>query len=89
MTTHPMTPGPGTVTMYSTGWCPYCTRLRAQLDSAGLAYTEIDVDADAEAASFVESVNAGNRVVPTVVFPNGSTMTNPTGDEVAHALSGA
>lgn len=87
MTTHPRTPEPGSATVYSTGWCPYCSRLRAQLRDADVPFTEIDVDADTAAAAFVESVNDGNRVVPTVVYPDGTSHTNPSGGEVAAALA--
>lgn len=86
MSKHPHTPETGSVTVYSTGWCPYCSRLRAQLSDAGVPFTEIDVDADEAAAAFVESVNGGNRVVPTVVLPDGSSRTNPAGAEVVAAL---
>jgi mycoredoxin len=66
------------VTMYSTTWCGYCRRLKLQMDNAGIAYREIDIERDAAAAKFVEGVNGGNQTVPVVEFPNGSTATNPT-----------
>ena len=31
--------------MYATGWCPYCSRARHLLESKGVAWREIDVDA--------------------------------------------
>ncbi len=68
--------------MYSTQWCGYCQRLKAQLAREGIEITEIDIEADPEAAAFVESVNGGNQTVPTVVFPDGTTMTNPSIGEV-------
>ncbi len=67
-----------TLTMYSTQWCGYCQRLKAQLERAGVEYTEIDIEHSPEAAQFVESVNGGNQTVPTVVLPNGKAMTNPS-----------
>ncbi|WP_419997663.1 glutaredoxin domain-containing protein [Streptomyces boninensis] len=57
----------GTVTMYSTTWCGYCRRLKSQMDREGIAYTEINIEQDPESASYVESVNDGNQLVPTVV----------------------
>ena len=68
---------PGTVTMYATSWCPYCTRLRAQLKEHDIPFVEIDIDDDPAAAEFVASVNDGNQVVPTLKFPDGQTATNP------------
>ena len=69
------TPG---VTMYTTSWCGFCLRLKAQLNRAGISVHEIDIEADAQAAEFVASVNGGNHTVPTLQFPDGSTLTNPS-----------
>ena len=66
------------LTMYSTTWCGYCHRLKSQLDREGIGYTVIDIEQDSAAASYVESVNGGNQTVPTVRFPDGTAMTNPT-----------
>lgn len=81
------TPGPGTVTMFSTTWCGYCRRLKMQLDREGIAYTEVDIERDPESAMFVEKVNRGNQTVPTVLFPDGSAATNPSLIEVKQRLS--
>lgn len=66
------------VKMYTTAWCGYCQRLKAQLAREGIEITEIDIEADPEAAAFVESVNGGNQTVPTVVYPDGTAVTNPS-----------
>lgn len=71
-------PAAGTITMFSTTWCGYCTRLKSQLDREGIGYTEINIEEVAGMAELVEEVNGGNQVVPTVVFPDGSTATNPS-----------
>jgi mycoredoxin len=69
---------PGTVTMYSTTWCGYCKRLKSQLDREGIAYNEINIEHDPESATFVEKANGGNQTVPTLLFSDGSTLTNPS-----------
>lgn len=66
------------LTMYSTTWCGYCSRLKAQLAREGIEFSEIDIEQDETAAEFVASVNGGNRTVPTVVFADGSAATNPS-----------
>ncbi|WP_258726246.1 mycoredoxin [Cellulomonas sp. NS3] len=71
-------PDAGSITMYSTTWCGYCRRLKTQLDSAGIGYTEVNIEEHPDAAAFVEQVNGGNQTVPTVVFPDGSAATNPS-----------
>jgi mycoredoxin len=73
-----MTPAAGTITMYSTTWCGYCRRLKAQLNREGIAFTEVDIERTPAAAEFVMSVNGGNQTVPTVKFSDGSALTNPS-----------
>jgi mycoredoxin len=74
------------VTMYSTTWCGYCKRLKRLLDREGIAYDEVNIEEDDSAAEFVMGVNGGNRTVPTVLFPNGAALTNPSIDQVRAAL---
>ncbi|HWB37569.1 MAG TPA: mycoredoxin [Rugosimonospora sp.] len=75
------------LTMYSTTWCGYCRRLKAQLDREGIGYTEVDIERDPAAAEYVMSVNAGNQTVPTVLFPDGTAMTNPSIVDVREHLA--
>ncbi len=65
------------LTVYTTSWCPFSRRLVLDLDRAGIEFDDIDVDESAEAATLVQSLNNGNRTVPTVVFADGSSLTNP------------
>jgi mycoredoxin len=74
------------LTMYSTTWCGYCHRLRNQLDREGIAYQVVDIEQDPLAANFVMSVNDGNQTVPTVRFADGSTLTNPTIEQLRARL---
>ncbi|MDT0166502.1 mycoredoxin [Actinotalea sp. AC32] len=73
--------------MYTTTWCGYCRRLKSQMESAGVAYTEVDIEQTPGAAEVVERVNGGNQTVPTLVFPDGSAATNPSLAEVQARLS--
>lgn len=74
------------VTIYTTEWCPFCQRLIKALNRTETPYTRVDVEEDAEAAAWVESVNDGNRVVPTVKYSDGSYVTNPAASEVRRKL---
>jgi mycoredoxin len=69
---------PTQITMYSTPWCGYCHRLRGQLDREGVSYTVIDIEEHPDAAAYVREVNDGFETVPTVVFADGSALTNPS-----------
>ncbi len=75
------------VTMYTTTWCGYCSRLKAQMTREGIEFVEVDIERDPEAASFVEQVNGGNQSVPTLLFPDGSAATNPSIKEVQARLA--
>ena len=75
------------VTMYSTPWCGYCRRLKSQMEREGIAYTEVDIERDPSAADYVMKVNGGNQTVPTVVFGDGSAMTNPSLAQVKERLA--
>ena len=76
------------LTMYTTTWCGYCVRLKAGLKTAGIAFDEVNIEEHADAADFVMSVNGGNRTVPTVLFPDGSALTNPSLAQVHERLAG-
>ena len=75
------------LTVYSTTWCGYCVRLKKMLDRAGIEYAEVNIEEDEAAADLVMKVNGGNRTVPTVVFPDGAALTNPSIDQVKQALA--
>ncbi|MDN5855744.1 MAG: mycoredoxin [Actinomycetia bacterium] len=64
--------------MYSTPWCGYCHRLGGQLDREGISYDVVDIEKQPEAAAIVEKANAGSQTVPTLVFADGTAMTNPS-----------
>ncbi len=64
--------------LYSTPWCGYCHRLKSQLSREGIAFDEVDIEQDPEAALIVERANGGNQTVPTLVFADGSALTNPS-----------
>ena len=72
--------------MYSTEWCGYCARLKAQMTREGITFTEVNIELDPEAAAIVEDVNHGNQTVPTVLFPDGSYATNPSIGQVKERL---
>jgi len=74
------------LTMYTTTWCGFCKRLKRQLADDGIEMVEVDIEQDTAAADYVMSVNGGNQTVPTVVFPDGSALTNPSAATVKQRL---
>jgi mycoredoxin len=77
----------GQFTLYSTPWCGYCHRLKGQLLRAGLEFDEVDIEQHPEAAAIVERVNHGNQTVPTLVFSDGTALTNPSIRQVEEQLA--
>ena len=77
----------GAFTMYSTTWCGYCHRLKRQLRQEGITFDEVDIETDRGAARLVERANRGYRTVPTLVFADGSALTNPSIAEVKAQLA--
>jgi len=78
---------PTPVTMYSTTWCGYCRRLKSQMEREGISYVEVDIEQDPKAAELVMRVNGGNQTVPTVLFADGTAVTNPSLREVQERLA--
>lgn len=76
-----------TLTMYSTTWCGYCRRLKTQLEREGIAFTEVNIERDPAAAEYVMNANGGNQTVPTLRFPDGTALTNPSIVQVKRHLA--
>ena len=74
------------LTMYTTNWCAFCRRLKSQLAAEGIEITEVNIEDDPVAADYVMSVNGGFQTVPTVLFPDGSALTNPSTAAVKQRL---
>ena len=84
-----MSAAPAAVTMYTTTWCGYCFRLKKLMQREGISFAEVDIEADEGAAQMVMSANGGNRTVPTLVFPDGTALTNPSIEQVKSQLARA
>jgi thioredoxin reductase (NADPH) len=74
------------IIVYSTVWCPDCKRAKHFLGEQRVSYVNVDIERDAEAMAFVEQVNHGRRVIPTIVFPDGSILAEPTNAQLAAKL---
>lgn len=75
------------LTMYTTTWCAYCKRLKRSMQGEGIEFREVNIEQDDAAADLVMRANGGNRTVPTLVFSDGSALTNPSIDEVKQQLA--
>ncbi|MBI3760842.1 MAG: FAD-dependent oxidoreductase, partial [Chloroflexi bacterium] len=77
---------PSQITVYSTVWCPDCKRAKQFFGEQRVPYVNIDIEQDADAMAFVEKVNHGMRSIPTIVFPDGSILVEPSNAQLAEKL---
>ncbi|MDL1943638.1 FAD-dependent oxidoreductase [Chloroflexi bacterium CFX2] len=77
---------PERITLYGTGWCPDCKRSKQFFGEQRVPYHYVDIDNDPDATAFVEEVNNGFRSIPTIVFPDGSVLVEPSNAQLAEKL---
>lgn len=75
------------IIIYGTWWCGDCLRTRRFFDRNQINYIWIDIDKDKKGEEFVFSTNNGMRSVPTILFEDGSTLTEPGEIELQEKLS--
>lgn len=74
------------IVVYSTVWCGDCKRAKKFFGEQRIPYINIDIEQDAEAMAFVEKVNHGKRIVPTIIFPDGDMLVEPSNAQLATKL---
>src|SRR5665213_2292761 len=74
------------ITVYGASWCPDCRRAKQFLASHRIAYEWIDLEEFPERTAEVEARNDGKRIIPTIVFPDGSFLAEPSNDELADRI---
>ena len=72
--------------VYGAPWCPDCRRSKQFLGEMRVPYDWIDIDQDAKAAEYVREKNGGKQIIPTIIFEDGSVLTEPSNDELARKL---
>lgn len=74
------------IIIYSTTWCSDCKRAKKFFGEQRISYTNIDIEENPEFVEVVEKINAGKRSVPTIVFPDGSVLVEPSNAQLAEKL---
>ena len=74
------------IVVYGTNWCWDCTRARRFFNKHNISYEWINIDKDPQAEQFVLKTNDGMRSVPTIVYPDGSILVEPSNRELAEKL---
>jgi thioredoxin reductase (NADPH) len=76
----------GKITMYGATWCGDCKRAKRFFGEQRVHYEWIDVEEQPEAAETVEKLNNGKRIIPTILFEDGSILVEPSNAELAEKL---
>jgi thioredoxin reductase (NADPH) len=74
------------ITLYGTNWCGDCKRAKQFFGEQRVHYRFVDVDVDSDGLAFVEQANDGKRVIPVIVFGDGSLLVEPSNAELAAKL---
>lgn len=77
------------IRIYGTRWCPDTVRATQCLSKRNIPFVWCDIEQDKDGCAFVEKVNGGNRSVPTIVFPDGSILVEPSNAELEKKLGSA
>lgn len=67
-------------------WCGDCHRSKNFLDDNKIKYDFHNTDEDEKAADFVRKTNKGMSSIPTIVFPDGDILVEPTNQELGQKL---
>lgn len=74
------------LTVYGAYWCPDCRRSKRFLSEQQITYDWVDIEKDPDAQSYVEKLNGGKRIIPTIVFEDDTFLVEPSNAELAQKL---
>jgi glutaredoxin-like protein len=77
---------PSIIMMYSTEWCGDCKRAKSFFDEYQVQYEDINIEEDPNGAAFVRTLNNGQRIIPTIIFPDGEIFVEPSNAQLAAKL---
>lgn len=73
---------PSRIVMYTTAWCSDCRRTKAFLEANQIPHLQVQLEGDLDATQFVAEINRGYHSVPTLIFPDGSILVEPSLEEL-------
>lgn len=74
------------ITVYGADWCGDCRRAKRFFNDNGIEFEWINTDQNREAENYVRQVNQGKRIIPTILFQDGSILVEPTNAQLAEKL---
>ena len=81
-----MSESPPDITVYGAFWCPDCRRSKQFLGEHRIPYQWVNIEEDADAEQRVIEMNDGRRIIPTILFADGSRLVEPSNAELAAKL---
>ena len=77
---------PSSITVYGATWCPDCRSAKQFFGEQRIQYSNVDIDDDPKSVEFVEKINEGKRTIPTIIFPDGQILVEPSNAQLAQKL---
>ena len=74
------------LTVYGAPWCPHCKRVKRYLAAHRVPYENVDIDEQPEAIATLQELQDGARIIPTVVYEDGTHEVNPSDEALAQRL---
>jgi mycoredoxin len=68
--------------MYTTEYCSDCHRAKSFFETNQIEYLRVGLEGNDQATEFVKRVNNGYRSVPTIIFPDGEILVEPSWAEL-------
>lgn len=75
------------IILYGTHWCPDCRRSKQFLGENQIPFEWVNIEMDKDAENYVVEMNQGKRIIPTIVFPDGSFLSEPSNADLAVKLN--
>ena len=73
--------------VYGTTWCSACQEAKTFLDTNGVDYQWTNLEEEPEYVDYVKGLNNGQEIVPTIIFPDGSFLSEPSNEELKQKLN--
>ena len=74
------------IKVYGASWCPDCRRAKRFLGDQRISFEWHDIEVDPDGVRTVQERNDGNNIIPTIVFPDGSHLSEPSNEELAEKI---
>ncbi|MCI0634621.1 MAG: FAD-dependent oxidoreductase [Actinobacteria bacterium] len=74
------------IKVYGASWCPDCRRAKRFLGDQRISFAWHDIEVDPDGVRIVQERNDGNNIIPTIVFPDGSHLSEPSNEELAEKI---